>query len=210
VQNTSSRVDLQLNSSNSIQSHQPSNNLLFFLNSDSQKSPINGQTPDLETNICLSSYTSQPSPLDDFNIPTPTQLEPSTNHFNTTKPSSQILQTKNEFTNNNPVTYNQFYNNMVPSYQQSHNNQDQYNPLISNGIQVGGSANLNNTQISMMIPTPTGFFSRSNSQPDLTLNLEKPVPNSNTYNINNNYCYYFNSNNTDSSTNSNSNQIFNR
>ncbi len=78
----------------------------------------------------------------------------------------------------------------------------------SNFQQVGGvsgnSHSLNNSQISMMIQTATGYFSRSNSQPDLTqLNsMEKPVPNhSSTYN-NNNYCCYFNSSNNPNSTSS--------
>ncbi len=232
LHNTSSRLDLQFNPSNNIHINQTpslnsesadltSNGLNIALDLE-PKSSIISQTSEIQADTCLTSFTGQSSPIDDFNLATPTQLEPSSNHFNTVKSSSQIHQQKNEFSpansntrSNNSTSYNQFYNNMVPSFhaaqQQTQNNQDQYNPLISNGIQVGsGSHNLNNSQISMMIPTPTGFFSRSNSQPDLTLNLEKAVPNSNTYNINNNYCYYFNNNNTSANNNSSSSQVFNR
>ena len=60
-----------------------------------------------------------------------------------------------------------------------------------------------------MLPTPaaTGLLSRSNSQPDLTLNLDKATPNSNNYCINNNYYYYNNYYNTANNTISSSNNI---
>lgn len=138
--------------------------------------------------------------------------QPSALDTNTSNKTPSHNQQKTHFNNN---TYSQFYNDMTPSYLtqqvQSSHNQHHYNPLISNGIHVGGTGhNLNNSQISMMIPTPTGFFSRSNSQPDLTLNLEKATPNSNTYNINNNYCYYFNSNSSTSNISSNNSHVYNR
>lgn len=74
-------------------------------------------------------------------------------------------------------------------------------PITGMQVSGAGGGSLNNTQISMMIQSATGFFSRSNSQPDLTqLNcMEKPVTNSsNGYGINSNdnnsYCCYFNAN----------------
>lgn len=77
--------------------------------------------------------------------------------------------------------------------------------MQASGAGAAGGGSLNNTQISMMIQSATGFFSRSNSQPDLTqLNcMEKPVPNSsNGYGVNSNgnnsYCCYFNANSANS------------
>lgn len=219
-----------LNSNNEFNLRYDSNN--NNVNQDLRSKSTISQSAELETEACLSGYLDQTPAFDiikqtdlnleDFNLSNPTDLATCNDHITMPNPQRQqqqevlcnpqpqhaVLDTKSS--NKSFNSYNQFYNNMISSFphHQHHPQQDHYNPLISNNIHEG-SHNLNNSQISMMIPTATGIFSRSNSQPDLTMNLDKPIPISNTYNINNNYCYYFNSNNNSNNVNSNNNHAFN-
>ena len=111
--------------------------------------------------------------MEEFNFATPLNEETSLNQlrpdsfeaeiFEPTQPP-HILQEKETKPNR---TFNQ-------------SNYQHFSPLMC-PFEGNSNSFVTNSQISMMIPTPNGIISRSNSQPDLTMNLERISQPSNNY-----------------------------
>lgn len=131
-----------------------------------------------------------PFQIDDYNLATPTEIEPMLQHTThlaqDDKSPSQYTDDQQQKMLPSPPTPSA-HKPVKPA--QHMNKQMQYNAQIQSYL---GSFSQNtavyNGQMSMNTPGPAnGFLSRSNSQPDLTINLEKLLPMPNSYNYNSYY-----------------------
>jgi hypothetical protein len=126
-----------------------------------------------------------PFQIDDYNLATPTEVEPMLQH------TSQIAQDKSPQYNEHEDQQQKLPPSSASNKpaKSATSKQMQYNTQIQSYL---GSFNQNsvvyNGQMGMSTPgAANGFLSRSNSQPDLTINLEKLLPMPNGYNYNNYY-----------------------